>query len=1719
MDNQIKTQNTLPTPAPRRLWRSSMDLPLTNGKYYDPDMAYDRLVDRTEKWYHASPDHGHLMKSGDIESNPGPAIYSTPLSACDNCYSADVEASIEAWAQLRASLNDNAPPPRCFRCGEPLCYCKCAHQNSTQTDCITALIKMVTSILDLVRSANTPRAQLFGFNQATGAVGDLADTVRDAVTASREEIGNMRDSVAEMVAAIPKAINQILDSRCGLLPVSIRTVLYVALTLIGVYIFVRTIGWSYVLIEQILEACSVVLQVPLDIITQFRLWIAADQPCAQLGEDTNSFVSTWIPTLVPMLFSMVGIGALRCVPAHRMTPDVWSKRVADLPRTVKSIGEIYSFCKKWVMAGLEWVEMSFFNTSFFKSQETYTEIENWLLEVEAASKNIKEVCSTTAGTERVSSMWIRGTQLLRRYQNLMSRDHVDAFKRMLTLASKLAEIARTNFARGGGIRTVPLMIWLTGESQIGKSSMTYYLIAEVLARFGLAGQIKDHTYARHVGQEFWDGYNGQFVCIHDDYGQVRDTANAPNPEHGSLIGEVNPFDFPLHMADLSQKANSFFTSKFIICSSNNRAMEINSLTYPEAVWNRFYSGYDVRIKPEYSERVMVEGQMRVTLNKRLAQEHAPVVNGKKQPINLDVYEIYPFDPKRRTERINSNPLSFAEFANLIADEMVRKAERGNDIMAAITDYVTALEKGDAETVAALKSSIPLAQNGGEFVDAQPNPQAFKISAVLEFLEKEYRKEDGTVNVDYLVAMNELKYAASTNPHAQYAEELNADYFSSDFQAIYKAMAETSWWNDIQYKVTLWWNNHKTIWEMAKVGMVAFCDRIISPIWQEVSRWVMSLFSNQMALYAGVFALSGVLGWFVSQKTIARGTGESHNPTTQPKHLGKKSFDKIIPGFKKTESHNPHTQPKHVKARQFGTRPKFVKSELAPASEGIEPENVHPESEMAIDQQQLDVMQMAVRQQYLVSCQKDGIWGVPLGTLTFIKGSIAMMPGHFLTWIKQLKPDLIKLSNSYIEKTMELCEFTQEVVIPEKDEEDGTQADVCFLNLFGKMPPHKNLVDHFLTTSDLGVTTGKFEGSLSGLRLFDGRPTMLISCGRVTSVDRLTFHGAGATHNGIVYGQNHQVYVRNLYEYQIPTQAGYCGMLLSMTSTRLPRKLLGFHVAGSASGNWSMSITHEDLVAACELFPKKAQLNASFADRAYNIKTIPGAFLPVCKIEDGPHEVSKSTIIKSCIYGKLNTPSTKPAHLRAFTNVDGEVKDPMLIGVQKAGANLPTLNTTILRACATDVLSLLSRNMEDDLRVLTVEEACAGVPGDELRNPISSATSPGYGWDKHGLKGKSYYLGEEGFNPNAPGFEELKSACESLVEKLNNGEDVSLLALDCLKDERRPIRKVEDGKTRVFTVLPMDMNVVFRQYFMDALVHTRRNRITNGIAVGLNVWSAEWERFYQYMAQTGTQYCGDGDFSNLDGTLSDKILWEVCWIINEMYDDEHRDLREALWQRLVYCIRYFRGEAYQCTHSLPSGIFGTSDFGSMYLLIAFRYIWMTSAPVEMRNLFSFNENVRLVTYGDDNIWSVTKQAAQFWNNQFLEKGFATFGMSYTDAAKTTVYGGEMVAYKPLTECQFLKRVFKWNAYLGRHTAPCEIDGRIESLNWTRRNNMVDPNEITRDVIQDVLQEIAAHGDEKLFQEWALKIMKVTSRVGLEKVVIEPFLFYLDRETYYIVHGKM
>lgn len=55
-------------------------------------------------------------------------------------------------------------------------------------------------------------------------------------------------------------------------------------------------------------------------------------------------------------------------------------------------------------------------------------------------------------------------------------------------------------------------------------------------------------------------------------------------------------------------------------------------------------------------------------------------------------------------------------------------------------------------------------------------------------------------------------------------------------------------------------------------------------------------------------------------------------------------------------------------------------------------------------------------------------------------------------------------------------------------------------------------------------------------------------------------------------------------------------------------------------------------------------------------------------------------------------------------------------------------------------------------------------------------------------------------------------------------------------------------------------------------------------------------------------------------------------------------------------------------------------------------------------------------------------------------------------------------------------------------------------------MVDSTAITRDVIQDVLREVAAHGDKKEFDRVVDKITKACAKSGLDGVVIESFLHY-------------
>jgi len=310
--------------------------------------------------------------------------------------------------------------------------------------------------------------------------------------------------------------------------------------------------------------------------------------------------------------------------------------------------------------------------------------------------------------------------------------------------------------------------------------------------------------------------------------------------------------------------------------------------------------------------------------------------------------------------------------------------------------------------------------------------------------------------------------------------------------------------------------------------------------------------------------------------------------------------------------------------------------------------------------------------------------------------------------------------------------------------------------------------------------------------------------------------------------------------------------------------------------------------------------------------------------------------------------------------------------------------------------------------------------------------------------------------------------------------------------------VMSGKTRVFSNGPMHYNVAFRMYFMGALAYIRHNRIRNGVAVGINVWSTEWDFLAKFL-EANSESLIDGDFANYDGTLSDQLMWQVFEVLNALYDDEHYQIRYNLWYYACFATRVMRDKVYLCTHSLPSGFPATAEVNSIYQLIAFRCIYKKLAEkndVSVANMAAFNSYVRLIIYGDDNIVSISPKILSWFNMETIKDAFKQYlNMTYTNPQKTQ----EIVLHKRLADISFLKRSFRRPTVEGYtypfYVAPADVESRLEMLNWTRSGSEINPQTIEADLVSEVFKELAMHGDQ-VYDAWVPKISKAALAAGLK-----------------------
>lgn len=730
----------------------------------------------------------------------------------------------------------------------------------------------------------------------------------------------------------------------------------------------------------------------------------------------------------------------------------------------------------------------------------------------------------------------------------------------------------------------------------------------------------------------------------------------------------------------------------------------------------------------------------------------------------------------------------------------------------------------------------------------------------------------------------------------------------------------------------------------------------------------------------------------------------------------------------------------------------------------------------------------------------------LGQCVFVAGRCAVMNYHFLMtchdfYFSHQSPSYIFLhhpSKPYpfkipLEHFLDLSD--EATIRPTKNVKslkfpDGSFKDAVVLNFDQTVVPlHRNILSHFIKAKDQKLVSSG-NACLTALTNVGKDGNVAVAFKYLKDLKARDV-ALGFNSSGVSWSQREQ------YSYHAPTVIGDCGSLVVVFNKKLERKIVGMHYAGTEKSceGLAVPLNEETLTAAIESFGVFAKISVEpptlqgFTEN-HEVILPEGNFVPIGETTLKAGQATKSQIVKSPLYGKLKEPKCKPAHLKPFVK-DGVLVDPLMNGLKKCGGVTEHIDNDLLESACNDVSRIVresfnnSVELSDYFGVLSYEEAVTG-NGDEFIRGVRRNTSPGYPYCVNNPgSGKQYWLGSgEHYDFSSVGAKQLRSDFDALIEDCKNGVIRNVLYVDTLKDERRPISKVDEGKTRVFSAAPQHFVIALRKYFLKFAAWIMHNKIDNGSAVGINPYSIEWDSLCRRLRSKGSHIFA-GDFSNFDGSLNPIILWAIYYHIYLPWASQFLDLDSDegfVFKRITYCLWacvvnsvHVRGSVvYQWLKSQPSGNPLTVIINTLYLLVLFRIVWMMimrDVCPPLSSLSSYNMHVAEIGYGDDSCHNVSDTAIEFFNQLSVTECLARLGHVYTDESKS----GSVSRSRGINDITFLKRSFRYHPVLCRYVAPLDIDVIYEMLNWTRSSVQTEVDFV--DTVETAFREIVLHGEEE------------------------------------------
>lgn len=439
--------------------------------------------------------------------------------------------------------------------------------------------------------------------------------------------------------------------------------------------------------------------------------------------------------------------------------------------------------------------------------------------------------------------------------------------------------------------------------------------------------------------------------------------------------------------------------------------------------------------------------------------------------------------------------------------------------------------------------------------------------------------------------------------------------------------------------------------------------------------------------------------------------------------------------------------------------------------------------------------------------------------------------------------------------------------------------------------------------------------------------------------------------------------------------------------------------------------------------------------------------------------------------------------------------PQQVSLSEFVTPVCTMSEPTIEACFNaffdHVLKELPRAEIELLHPYPIEVAINGAPGITFVDGIKKSTSMGYPWRKP-KRNFVIPLEDERFQDGVTFTPEIDARIQDRLERLKQGIRMHPVFSASLKDEPVSFKKVRLCKTRVFFCCPADFLIVVRMCFMSFCRVAQRNPFVFGVAIGMNPHSVDWDKIYRHLSKNPVENTVAGDHVFYDKKMQLLFLRYAMLFVIRLYEEAGQVTKEEL---VVYytivddmvnpTVDYFG----MLVTFMGGEVSGHQMTTILNCLLDKGYI-MYAYMVTFKFIHDFFEHVRIITLGDDHVFTVSEQRKAL-SHTAVQSILKDLGLDYTMAEKDA----DSVPFIILKDAPFLKRKFVYSSELGCVVGPIERNTIFKMLTINVISKSATKEEQLAQSICAAIAESFFHG-RKFFDEFTTFVDRLKKSPRLE-----------------------